>query len=366
MFFRARLVEENSQLKKQLEEIHIQHEAELKELRQQLEVKGKEYLEIKKSFGSDSQIMSNQLKGGVMLETIRTGLANSAEELSVEQESLKQLGEMFEQTSDALTKLESRAESINRQAKDSMESVLLLDSTAISITRLVSSIQEISDQTNLLALNAAIEAARAGDAGRGFAVVADEVRTLASKAHEASTEIDSLVSKVIVQTSSIKGMIELNQASAAEVSVSSEQIDGVVSQVLTRSKRMQEVIDVAAVRAFLDTVKLDHVVWKNAVYRQIETKSFSNLPNRHTECRMGKWYYEGDGQEMYSSLSSYREMEEPHKLVHDSGRRAIEAGCKGDFELMAKELSNMEVASLKVVGAVESMMSEVVCERYGV
>ncbi len=365
MFFRRHLVEENTRLKEVLESEEIRHEQEISLLRQQLEEQAEQNEYLRKSLTADSEVMSSQLKGGAMLETIRTGLANSAEELSVEQEGLKQLGSMFEQTGEALSRLESRAGCINQQAEESMESVLQLDRTAVSITRLVSSIQEISDQTNLLALNAAIEAARAGEAGRGFAVVADEVRGLASKAHEASAEIESLVSKVITQTTSIKGMIELNQTSAAEVSVSSEQIDGVVSQVLSRSRRMQEVIDVAAVRGFLDTVKLDHVVWKNAVYRQIETRSFSELPNRHTECRMGKWYFEGDGSRVYSSLSSYRDMDGPHQLVHDSGRNAIQAGSDGNFELMAQHLNAMEEASLKVVQAVEKMMQEVVVVRYG-
>lgn len=356
----------NSNLKKQLETAKEASEAEAKlthtlieQLRQELAEAKAENLHLQDGIKAKEEIIGYHLRGGTMLDEIRVGLSDSAQGLIEERKSLKQLNVMFDETHSALARLSERAGIINDQATYSMDAASVLDKTAISISQLVSTIQEISNQTNLLALNAAIEAARAGTAGRGFAVVADEVRNLASKTHTASEQVEQLVNQVIDQTSRIKEMVDKSQASAMDVSSSSTQIDHVVDSVIERSDHMQKVIGIAATYSFLNTVKLDHAVWKNDVYDRIEKKSFAETVNLHTECRLGKWYYEGYGAKQYKSSSSFQAIERPHKAVHDSGRSALAAAQAGNIEEMLTHLDIMESASIDVVVKIDELLQDI-------
>ncbi|WP_437114652.1 CZB domain-containing protein [Vibrio coralliilyticus] len=122
---------------------------------------------------------------------------------------------------------------------------------------------------------------------------------------------------------------------------------------------MIKVIHDSAAISFLDTVKMDHMVWKNEVYKQIVNQDYDTSINHHTECRLGKWYFEGTGQQKYKHLDNFKLLDLPHKKVHDSGHLALEFGKKKDVEKMLEQLNEMEQASSEVIALIEKLKSDI-------
>jgi methyl-accepting chemotaxis protein PixJ len=94
-----------------------------------------------------------------------------------------------------------------------------LGESSQSISQAVNLIGRFAAQTHLLALKASIEAARAGEQGKGFAVIAEEVRSLATQSAEATAEIETLVSKIQLETNDV---VQAMHQGAAQIASGNE------------------------------------------------------------------------------------------------------------------------------------------------
>ncbi|MCF8178054.1 MAG: CZB domain-containing protein [Sulfuritalea sp.] len=232
-----------------------------------------------------------------------------------------------------------------------------LSDQAAKIGGIVGLIKEIADQTNLLALNAAIEAARAGEQGRGFAVVADEVRKLAERTAGATADISALVTTIQEVTKNATGAMEVSPEQSKTFENDAEVATGTMHTLIATSHKARSTIRGAALRTFVEVAKIDHLIYKLEIYKVLMGLSPKTAEDfaSHTACRLGKWYYEGDGRDSFSKLMAYSRIEVPHKQVHVAGRDAVSHYRSGRHQDAVISGNAMEQASTQVLHELENL-----------
>ncbi len=244
-----------------------------------------------------------------------------------------------------------------QRLNDTASAVEKLHDRTGEIGGIVNLIKEIADQTNLLALNAAIEAARAGEMGRGFAVVADEVRKLAERTRRATEEISVLVNTEQNEAYAVRNQVQIDPENTGKFKDDSHQAHSGMQALMDQADQMIGAIASSALRSFVETAKVDHLVFKMEIYKVflgISDKQEADFAS-HTGCRLGKWYYEGDGRHCFSKLPGYQGIESPHIAVHQHGVAAVRLYRAGDAMAGLAELGKMEDASMQVLRNLETM-----------
>lgn len=281
-----------------------------------------------------------------------SSVASSKENIAQSTELLENIVELGHKASGISHTLEG----LNSLASESMETVKTLSDRAQDVASILVLIKDISDQTN----NAAIEAARAGEHGRGFAVVADEVRKLADRTDKAISEINISLQSMKQDVTTIGEKFEHVQESISE---SNESIGSFNANMDHNAQMMRETFastEHTAERIFMSLAKLDHIIWKVNTYLSAITHKEQFTFVDHHNCRLGKWYYEGEGADFFKKTASYPALENPHSIVHNSTHKIFEMlKTEGvGSEHFVKVFEEMEHASDGVFSTLDRMLHE--------
>ncbi len=276
-------------------------------------------------------------------------------------EAAKNSLEMVEKISDAL-------DGMNERVQEMALAAGTLGNESAAINSAVHIIAEIADQTNLLALNAAIEAARAGEAGRGFAVVADEVRKLAERTKGATQEINAIIEKFKGHVEKMVGESESAREVTGAVHGQMGEFKGRFTEFSAAAENTIRTISRTKDWSFGSLVKMDHIIYMQNAYRAIDLQQDCDeskaIQVNHHNCRLGKWYYEGQGKELFGKTPSFAQVEKPHSEVHDGVHRAFGLSRQdwvNDLSVrdeLVNALESAEKSSAEVVRLVGSMVKE--------
>ena len=256
--------------------------------------------------------------------------------------------------------IRGRTEELDGLLDDSTEKMEALSGQVAGIAGFLNDIGEVALKTNLLALNAAVEAARAGEAGSGFAVVANEVKELSEQTAQMVQRISELVGIIQGHSRSARASIQEARKLSAESQSSVSTFTGRLQATFESNTETTEDVSRSNHHVFVSLAKLDHVVWKVNTYLSVVRGAPAFPFVDHHSCRLGKWYYEGAGQQHFSRCRSFAALERPHAEVHSGTKQVFELLARpgSSFSQISAALRRMEEGSNGVFATLDRILEE--------
>ena len=297
------------------------------------------------------RVFENLTGFGESLVTLQQSFADLSQLLDNNRRATENTAQESQASRGALETIVTDLADMNRRIGDTAGQAATLNSDAERISDFVSIIDNISRQTNLLAFNASIEAARAGASGRGFAVVANEVRNLAGRTNGATVEIGSLIGGIQAQANDTAIHMRDNASDADKLSGEASGVLERTGRLLSLARDSSDALGFAAILSEIELANLEELQIKLGVYRVFMGLSDATAEDfpAETECRLGRWYYEGEGSTMFANSEGFRALEEPHRQVHLQAQLAVREFHQGNQEAALSALGAMEHANLDVM-----------------